>query len=458
MSILYYLRVMQFVVEGIAWVMQRTMGLSGAEALSTAANIFVGQTEAPLIVKPYLASMTRSELMCIMIGGFATIAGGVLAAYVGMGIDAGHLMTASVIAAPAGVVISKILEPEKETPKTMGHVRVEAKAEGANVIEAAANGASEGLLLALNVAAMLLAFLALIAMLDGGVQWVGTWFGFRKPDELWSLGAILGWIFRPIAWVMGIPSQDCARGGELLGLKMVANEFVAYGRLGEWLVPPNYVELPPDVKVVDGQEFLSSRAWNRPPLLHPRTIVIMSYALCGFSNFGSIGIQLGGIGAMAPQRKGEIAQLGLRAMLGGTLACCMTGCVAGVLIGEGNYHTAHPTQVPVEIKPQDNPDAVKPFEPADKVREEKSNETTVPADGPAPVDAPQPDAPMSGLFQLEALRHQLSQRQLPPRIGLLEIDEQHHQAVRAKFRDHLQARPARKHSAAARDGNFVELA
>ena len=311
MSILYHLGIMQRIVAALAKVMQVTMKLSGAESLAAAANVFVGQTEAPLVIKPYIPTMTRSELMALMVGGFATIAGGVLAAYVEMGIDAAHLLTASVISAPAGLLIAKIMQPEVEEPKTMGHVKVEAKIETTNLIEAAAAGASDGLKLALNVAAMLLAFLALLAMFDALLGWTGGQVYYALGWEYatpWSLATILGYCFWPLAWVMGIESKDCLRSGELLGLKMVATEFVAYQRLGVWIEPGSEVQLS------------------------ERTIAILTYALCGFSNFGSIGIQIGGIGSLAPERRADLAQLGLRAMLGGTLACCMTACVAGVLI------------------------------------------------------------------------------------------------------------------------------
>jgi CNT family concentrative nucleoside transporter len=307
MSVFYYLGVMQRVVLAAAWLMQRTLRTSGAESLSAAANIFVGQTEAPLVIRPYVGSMTVSELNAVMVGGFSTVAGGVLAAYVGMGIDAGHLLTASVISAPAGLLIAKVLQPETEHPKTMGTVEIAPQKHGANLIEAAAVGATEGLRLALNVAAMLIAFLALIAVVDALLGWVGTWFGFVGP-RAWSLSAGLSYAFAPLAWLLGIEPRDCLAVGELLGLKMVANEFVAYERFSQWL---------PD---------------DSPVQLSQRSKAIVIYALCGFSNFGSIGIQIGGIGALAPERQPDLARLGLRAMLGGTLACLMTACVAGVLL------------------------------------------------------------------------------------------------------------------------------
>jgi CNT family concentrative nucleoside transporter len=308
MAILYHLGVMQAVVGAMAWVMQKTLRTSGAETLSAAANIFVGQTEAPLLIRPYVAEMTDSELMAVMVGGFATVSGGLLAAYVAFGLDAGHLITASVISAPAALVIAKIVQPEVGEPKTRGTVRATVPRTAANMIEAAANGAAEGMKLALNVAAMLIAFLALIAMADAAVGALGDAAGrLTGAGEVdWSLSKTLGYLGAPLAWLMGIDSGECLRAGELLGLRMATNEIVAYERLAQW------------------------SAGGEP--LSPRTKVIMTYALSGFANFSSIGIQIGGIGGMAEERRGDLARLGLRAMLAGTLACLMTACVAGVLI------------------------------------------------------------------------------------------------------------------------------
>jgi concentrative nucleoside transporter, CNT family len=307
MSVLYYLGVMQWVVKIVAIVMQRTLGTSGAESLSTAANIFVGQTEAPLMVRPYVATMTQSELMAVMVGGFATIAGGVMAAYVGMGVSAGHLLTASLIAAPATLVVAKILQPEVDEPLTRGSVKLPVQPTGVNLIDAAANGAAEGVKLAINVAAMLIAFLALIAMFDFLLGWVGSWFGFAGENAL-SLSGLMGQMFAPLAWTMGIPWNDCPEVGQLLGLRVVANEFVAYEQLSQWLAPDSAIKIS------------------------ERSAAIATYALCGFANFASIGVQLGGIGPMAPQRCGDLARLGLRAMIGGNLACFMTACVAGMFL------------------------------------------------------------------------------------------------------------------------------
>jgi concentrative nucleoside transporter, CNT family len=316
MSVLYYLGLIQPLVKGMSWLMQRTLGTSGAETLSTSANIFMGQTEAPLVVRPYIPAMTISELNAVMIGGFATISGGLMAVYA-QWVPAGHLLTASVISAPAALLIAKVMQPEVEQPATLGTVSMVLPRHGVNVIEAAAIGASEGVKLAINVAAMLIAFLAFIAMGDWLLQAMGdglAWACERLGggDVLhgrdWSLSAALGYAFFPLAWLMGVEPKDCLRAGELLGLKMFATEFNAYAQLGEWKKSDSGVELS------------------------ERTINILAYALCGFSNFASIGIQIGGLGGMAPERQSDLARLGLRAMLGGTLACLMTACVAGMLI------------------------------------------------------------------------------------------------------------------------------
>ena len=309
MAMLYYLGLLQWVIFGFAWVMQRTLKTSGAETLAAAANVFVGQTEAPLVIRPYVASMTRSELMALMTGGFATIAGSVFAVYVSFGIDAGHLVSASVISAPASLLIAKLMMPETEPTATLGRVSVSVDKSYSNLLDAAAAGALDGLRLALNVAALLIAILALVAMVDailglvGG--WIGGWFGLSWH---WSLAALFGYIFAPFAWLMGVPWAECLRAGELLGVKMVLNEFIAYDTLGKWSQPDSGV------------------------ILSERTKTILTYALCGFANFGSIGIQIGGIGGIAPERRADLARLGIRAMLGGTFAMMMTACVAGLLV------------------------------------------------------------------------------------------------------------------------------
>ena len=308
---------MQLVVRWIAVVMQWTLGTSGAESLSAAANVFVGHTEAPLVVRPYISGMTRSELNALMVGGFATISGGLLGVYANMGIDVGHLLTASVISAPAALLIAKVMQPEVDAPETLGEVKIHVERRGVNAVEAAAIGASDGLKLALNIGAMLIAFLALIAMLDAIVGWTGSMFGWAAAlggwaeegwDPNWSLSAAMGYAFAPVAWLMGIEAKDCLAAGELLGVKMFANEFVAYHQLGTWLKEDSPVQLA------------------------ERSQYILTYALSGFSNFGAIGIQIGGIGGLAPNRTSDLAQLGVRAMLGGAIVCCMTACVAGILI------------------------------------------------------------------------------------------------------------------------------
>jgi concentrative nucleoside transporter, CNT family len=300
-TVLYYLGLIQWVVKGFARVMMWVMGTSGAESLSASGNIFVGQTEAPLLIRPYVGSMTMSELMAVMTGGFATIAGGVLAAYVAMGVSAGHLIAASVMSAPAALVMAKIMFPETEESLTAGDVKIEVERPWANVIDAAAEGAGAGLKLALNVGAMLLAFIALIAMINALLGNVGGWFGY----EGLTLELILGFLLRPLAWVMGVPWAEADQVGALLGIKTVVNEFVGYLRMEEM--------------VVAGE-------------LSERSATIATYALCGFSNFSSIAIQIGGIGGIAPERKHDLARLGLRAMIAGSLACFQTATIAGLLI------------------------------------------------------------------------------------------------------------------------------
>jgi CNT family concentrative nucleoside transporter len=307
MTVLYYLKVMQALVKGMAWVMQRTMGTSGAETLSTAGNVFLGQTEAPLMVKPFVERMTMSELNCVMVGGFANVAGGVLVAYVGMLYSffpdiAGHLLAVSVMSAPATIVIAKVMYPEREEPETRGTLKADVPSPDVNVIDAASRGASEGLALALNVGAMLLAFIALIAVLNAILGWVGNGVGF----EGLSIEMVLGWVLAPVAWLLGVPWKDAVTIGSLMGVKTVINEFVAYLQLASLL--------------------------QRGADLEPRSVVIASYALCGFANFSSIAIQIGGIGGMAPSRRSDLSRLGMRAMIGGTLATFMCAAIAGILL------------------------------------------------------------------------------------------------------------------------------
>ena len=341
MSILYYLGIMQKIVQGVAWVVQRALGTSGPESLSVSANIFVGQTEAPLVIKPYIKTLSRSELMAVMTGGMATIAGGVLASYVaflgeryasvaGIAVEAGQqlfaeqLLGASVMAAPAALVLAKILIPETRPvnaslvqaeadageatqPSTASDLATEAAVEDLadagpkNVIDAAATGAADGLQLALNIGAMLIAFLALIAMINGILDWSAGIFGYTM-----TLESILGVVLAPVAWLIGVPTVDITSFGGLIGTKVIANEFVAYSQLADAIAAGS---------------------------LDPKTIIMATFALCGFANLSSIGIQIGGIGPLAPERTGEIASLGLRAVLAGTLANLMTATIAGVLLG-----------------------------------------------------------------------------------------------------------------------------
>jgi CNT family concentrative nucleoside transporter len=320
MTVLYHFGIMQRVVKAMAWIMMRTMRTSGAETLSAAGNIFLGQTEAPLVIKPFVARMTMSELMTVMTGGFATVAGGVMAAYVGMLVFffpdiAGHLLAASVMSAPAAIVFSKLMYPEKEEPTTRGTLDVSVERQDANAIDAAARGAGEGLTLALNVGAMLLAFIALIALLNAVLGFVSDLTrlsdllqnsGAVEPGGRLTLELLFGWLLAPLAWVMGVPWRDATEIGTLLGIKTVLNEFVSYLRLSTLL----------------------SGAGD----LSPRSVVIATYALCGFANFSSIAIQIGGIGGIAPSRRSDLARIGLRAMIAGSLAAFMTATIAGMLV------------------------------------------------------------------------------------------------------------------------------
>jgi concentrative nucleoside transporter, CNT family len=301
-AILYYIGVMQIVVRFFAKLMSRFMGASGAESTSVAASIFMGQTEAPLTIRPFLPKMTMSELMTIMTAGMAHISGGIMAAYVLVAkVDVIHLLTAVIMTAPGAIMMSKIIVPETEQPETGGDVEIEVPQQDVNVIDAAGRGAIEGLHLSLNVAGMLIAFIALVAMVNG-------MFGYVNGLLPWfpaSLDIVLGYVFRPIAWAMGVSWKDSLTVGNLLGTRMVLNEFVAFVKLGE--------------PAIRGS-------------LDPRSLVITTYALCGFANFSSIAIQIGGIGSLAPSRRGDLARLGLRAMIAGTLANFLTATIAGVLL------------------------------------------------------------------------------------------------------------------------------
>ena len=300
-SLFYHYGVLQKAVKGVAWVMMRTMKTSGSETLSAAGNIFVGQTEAPLLIKPYVATMTISELHAVMTGGFATIAGGVLAAYVSFGISPRHLIAASVMSAPAALAISKIMYPETEVSPTQGSVNIRVERTTANGVDAIASGALDGLKLALNVGALIIAFLGILAAFNALLGFIGGLFGYPN----FSLELILATLLAPVAWLMGVPWADCNAVGTLLGKKTILNEFIAY---------------------LDLQTLIEESA------ISERAATIATYALCGFANIGSIGIQIGGIGGIAPNRRADLARISIRAMVAGTLACFMTACIAGLLL------------------------------------------------------------------------------------------------------------------------------
>jgi CNT family concentrative nucleoside transporter len=301
-SILYYLGIMQWLVRAMAVAMQKVMGVSGAESLNVAASIFMGQTEAPLTIKPFLAGLTESELFVVMTSGMAHVSGSVMAAYVKVaGVSITHILTAVIMTAPATIMLAKIFIPETGKPATAGRVDIQVEKTAVNVIDAAAQGAGDGLHLALNVGGMLIAFLALIAMLNGILGWAHTlpMMGWMPP----SLQQIFGVVLAPVAWVMGVPWKDAAAIGNLLGTRLVTNEFVAFLALGPM-----------------------------KGTLEPRSFTIATYALCGFANFSSIAIQIGGIGALAPSRKSDLARLGLRAVAAGSMANFMSACIAGMLV------------------------------------------------------------------------------------------------------------------------------
>ena len=320
-SLFYYLNLLQKLVYAFAWVMKKTMRLSGAESLAAAANVFIGQTEAPLVVKPYINKMTRSEVMALMTGGMATIAGGVLAAYISFlggeneaaqQLFARHLLTASIMSAPASLLIAKIMVPE--TQDTSKELLISGESEGANLLDAIAHGTTQGLKLAVNVGAMVLVFLALMAFLNHIFEhWIGEVLGINQGIEQMSGGRfsgltiqfLLGYLFAPLAWMIGVPSQDLLLVGQLLGEKTAVNEFIAYKSLA---------------------------AMKTEGSLSPKALIIATYALCGFANFGSIGIQIGGIGAIAPNQRPTLSALALYSLIAGTIACMMTGCIAGMLV------------------------------------------------------------------------------------------------------------------------------
>jgi len=323
MAVLFHLGLMQRVIAALAWLLRKTLGVTGSEALAMAANVFVGQTEAPLCVKPFIEKMTRSQIMTLMVGGFATIAGSVLAAYVGIlggndpetqALIVRHLLTASVMSAPAAFVMAKIIVPETETPIDEGLRQAHIESPHVNVLDAAAAGASEGVKLALNIGGMLIAFVSLLAVLNLPLQWLG---GVLDPNlddgtgwQTLSIQTVFGYVFTPLAWSMGVAWDDCAAFGTLLGEKIVLTEFIAYFNLGDLANTP---------------------AEDGGPPISPRTVAIATFALCGFANFASIAIQIGGIGTLAPGRRSDVARLGLRAMIGGALASWLTATIAGVL-------------------------------------------------------------------------------------------------------------------------------
>ncbi|MEL7511385.1 MAG: NupC/NupG family nucleoside CNT transporter [Cyanobacteria bacterium J06554_3] len=309
-NILYHYGVLQRAVQVMAWLMMRLMGTSGAESLSAAANVFVSQTEAPLLIKPYFKLLTRSELNAVMVCGFASVSGWLLPAFVSFGVSAEHLITASVMSAPAGLAIAKILCPETVTidrnPVEVVHQRA------TNVLDAAATGALEGVKIAVGIAAMVIAFLGLLTMMNGLIGWVGSWVGFPQL----SLELMLSYVLAPVAWLMGVAWQDCTQVAVLLGKKVILNEFIAYASLQQ---------------LIDGASVIPGQA-DVAVAVSERSVTIATYALCGFANLGSIGIQIGGLSALAPSRQPELAQLGFRAMIGGALASFMTAAIAGFLL------------------------------------------------------------------------------------------------------------------------------
>ncbi|MDG6302577.1 NupC/NupG family nucleoside CNT transporter [Glaesserella parasuis] len=304
-SLLYYVGIMQWVIKIIGGGLQKVLGTSQAESMSAAANIFAGQSEAPLVVKPYISKMTESELFAVMCGGLASIAGSVMAGYAGMGVPLTYLIAASFMAAPAGLLFAKIILPQTEKfNDSIGNVELE---KPANVLDAAAAGASSGMHLALNVGAMLISFIALIALINGVLGAVGGWFGY----EGLNLGLILGWIFKPLAWAIGVPWNEAEVAGQMIGLKLAINEFVGYLEFAKYLGP------------------------EAPMALTDKTKAIVTFALCGFANFSSIAVLIGSLGSMAPNRRGDVARLGIKAVIAGSLANLMSAAIAGLFIGIG---------------------------------------------------------------------------------------------------------------------------
>ncbi|MEO0901636.1 MAG: nucleoside transporter C-terminal domain-containing protein [Bacteroidota bacterium] len=322
-SVLFYLGIIQKVVRALAWLLTKSLGISGAESLSIAGNIFLGQTEAPLLIKAYLEKMNRSEILLVMIGGMATVAGAVLAAYIGfLGGDdpalrlvfAKHLLAASVMAAPGAIVVSKILYPQTEKVNT--DVKVSSEKIGANILDAIANGTTEGLKLALNVGAMLLVFVAFIAMINGILGWIGdlttlnNWIAANSPYDSFSLEAVLGTVFAPLMWLIGVNGEDVMLMGQLLGIKLAASEFIGYIQLAELKTMTNTLHFT-----------------------YNKSVIMATYMLCGFANFASIGIQIGGIGSLAPGQRKTLSEFGMKAVLGGSLASLLSATIAGMILG-----------------------------------------------------------------------------------------------------------------------------
>lgn len=303
-TVLYYLGVMQWIVLAMAKLMTRLMGVSGSESLAAAANVFMGQTEAPIVIAPYIGKMTLSELMALMTGGMATVSGAILGGYIALGVNPEYLISASVMAAPASLVMAKLLVPETEHSLTAGKVEMHVERVDVNIIDAAARGAGQGLKLALNIGAMLIAFVSIIYMLNGILGWVGEFFGLSL-----TMQGILGYILAPLTFLMGVPWEDCFNVGQLIGLKIVLNEFLAYFELSS----------------------MQNYATHGPAILSAKADMIATYALCGFANFSSVAIQIGGIGGLAPERKSDLAKLGMRAVLGGSMASFMTATLAGII-------------------------------------------------------------------------------------------------------------------------------
>lgn len=333
-ALLYHWGVLQRVVGAMAWVMRRVMRTSGSESLATASNIFLGQTEAALLVKPYIAGMTRSEIMALMTAGMATIATGVMVVYPMLGMNAGHILTASVMSAPAALLIAKLMFPETERSETAGGAKARVASQDVNSLDALCRGTSEGVMLAINVMGMLIAFVAIVALFNACLSGVQGWFGV-SPENTVSLQKFLGWINAPFAWLMGVTPEHCNTVGQALGQRIVLNEFIGYLSLGDHRpFDPAVYEAYASMSPLSGTPLHLGyfALWHQPHVLDERSFTIATYALCGFANFASIAIQIGGIGALAPERRHDLARIGFQAMIGGLLACYATAAIIGILI------------------------------------------------------------------------------------------------------------------------------